>query len=157
MVSKVAWENSKHLVTVPPLVFPTFEEQAKKFHADDMSLSRLIVVLLIGHAVREFASTNQKHYPDLGSNKSSAWNFCACSSEVRPVVPSQNVGCYLRLHQKKLTPPAYSSVSSFCGHHLLLNKQTYPHPPGTCSLKFKHKPVNKNCIYMVTGHFVPVT
>ena len=28
---------------------------------------------------RKFASTNQKHYPDLGSDKSSAWNFYAWS------------------------------------------------------------------------------
>ena len=32
------------------------------------------VVLLIGW---KFASTNQKHYPDLGSDTSSVWNFCA--------------------------------------------------------------------------------
>ena len=28
------------------------------------------------------ASTNQKHCPDLGSDKSSVWNFCACFSDV---------------------------------------------------------------------------
>ena len=26
----------------------------------------------------KFASANQKHYPDLGSDISSVWNFCAC-------------------------------------------------------------------------------
>ena len=25
-------------------------------------------------------TTNQKHYPDLGSDVSSVWNFCACFS-----------------------------------------------------------------------------
>ena len=30
----------------------------------------------------KFASTNQKHYPDLGSDASSVWNFCAHFSEV---------------------------------------------------------------------------
>ena len=30
----------------------------------------------------KFASTNQKHYPDLGSQTSSVWNFCARSSDV---------------------------------------------------------------------------
>ena len=104
-----------------------------------MSLLRSVIVLLIGQ--REFSSTNQKHYPNLGSNKSSVWNFRARSSELRPVVASQNVSCYLRLCQKKLTPPVYSSVSSFSGHHVLLKKPTYPHPPGTCSLNFKHKPI----------------
>jgi len=36
-------------------------------------------VLLIGWG--EF-STNQKHYPDQGSDTSSLWNFCARSSDV---------------------------------------------------------------------------
>ena len=27
-------------------------------------------------------STNEKHYPDLGSDASSVWNFCSCSSDV---------------------------------------------------------------------------
>ena len=40
----------------------------------------LSVVLLIGCAAREIC--NQKHYPDLGSNVSSEWNFCARSSDV---------------------------------------------------------------------------
>ena len=30
----------------------------------------------------KFASTNQKHYPDLGSDASSVWNFCARFSDV---------------------------------------------------------------------------
>ena len=30
----------------------------------------------------KFPSTNQKHYPDLGSETSSVWNFCARSSNV---------------------------------------------------------------------------
>ena len=36
-----------------------------------------------------------------GSDASSAWNFCACSSDVtsrKPVVVSHNVGCFLRLY-----------------------------------------------------------
>ena len=37
------------------------------------------VVLLIGG---EFASSNQKHYPDLEGDTSSLWNFCACFSDV---------------------------------------------------------------------------
>ena len=42
------------------------------------------VVLLIGRATysREFAPTNQKHYPDLGSDVSSVWNFFARFSDV---------------------------------------------------------------------------
>ena len=30
----------------------------------------------------KFALTNQKHYPDLGSDTSSVWNFCARSTDV---------------------------------------------------------------------------
>ena len=33
------------------------------------------------------ASTNQKHYPDLGSHTSSVWNFCARSSDVISLFP----------------------------------------------------------------------
>ena len=30
----------------------------------------------------KFTSANQKHYPDMGSNTSSVWNFCALFSDV---------------------------------------------------------------------------
>ena len=30
----------------------------------------------------KFVSTSQKHYPDLGSDTSSVWNFCARFSDV---------------------------------------------------------------------------
>ena len=36
------------------------------------AIAQIFVVLLIGRA-----STNQKHYSDLGSDASSVWNFCA--------------------------------------------------------------------------------
>ena len=46
-------------------------------------------------------STNQKHYPELGSDASSLWNFWARFSDVicvgKPVVAPPNVGCFLRL------------------------------------------------------------
>ena len=52
--------------------------------------------------------TNQTHYLDLGfSNVSSVWNFCSRFSVAifvrKPVVVSQNVGCFLmiRLHNYK--------------------------------------------------------
>ena len=35
----------------------------------------------LGMLLRKFASTNQKHYPDLGSDTSSVWNFCAISTD----------------------------------------------------------------------------
>ena len=39
----------------------------------------------------KFASTNQKYYPDPGSEASSVWNLCACLSEVISRVTSGGV------------------------------------------------------------------
>ena len=47
---------------------PTFRDFSAKW--------RLWLVMPRGN----FASTNQKHYPALGSDTSSVWNFCSCSS-----------------------------------------------------------------------------
>ena len=45
-------------------------------------------------------STNQKHYPDLGSDVSAVWSFCArCLDVISPGNQSDgvaNVGCFLR-------------------------------------------------------------
>ena len=55
--------------------------------------------------IGKFASTNQKHYPDPGSDASSVWNFCARFSDViwgeAQVIASPNVGCFLRLLNRK--------------------------------------------------------
>ena len=40
------------------------------------------MALLIGHAMWEIASTNQRNHTDLGSDESSVWNFCACFSGI---------------------------------------------------------------------------
>ena len=53
---------------------------------------QILEVLLIGES--KFL-TNQKCYPDLGSDASSVWDFCARFSDVtsrKPVVTSRNVG-----------------------------------------------------------------
>ena len=43
----------------------------------------LAVLLMIGRTTRgKFASTSQKHYPDLGSDFSSVWNFCTFFSDL---------------------------------------------------------------------------
>ena len=71
----IAWENRQWIFQWH-LLFPreiTSEDREQKFPADDR------VVVLIGW---KFASNNQKHYPDLGSDASSVWNFCACFSDV---------------------------------------------------------------------------
>ena len=63
---------------------------------------KITVVLLIGW---KFPSTNHKHYPDLGSDASTVWNFCACFSDViSRVVASHNVGCFVRLHHPVYIP-----------------------------------------------------
>ena len=58
------------------------EKQAQKFHTDDLSLPGSEVMLLIGlEANFTSSTTNQKQYPDLGSDASSVWNFCALFSD----------------------------------------------------------------------------
>ena len=41
--------------------------------------TQIWVALLIGRSRGNFASTNQKHYPDLGSDASSVWSFALTS------------------------------------------------------------------------------
>ena len=54
--------------------------------------SQIKIVILIGW---KFVSTNQRHYPDLGSAASSVWNFCAHFSDIisqgKPSLASQKV------------------------------------------------------------------
>ena len=58
----------------------------------------------------KFASTNQKHYSDLASDTSSAWNFCAYSSDVfsrwnrwRRRVLFLRLSCDLKMAAKETT------------------------------------------------------
>ena len=60
----------------------TSEKRAQKFHTDDVSLPKSGWCFWLVVPRGKFASTNQKHYPDLGSDASSVWNFCACFSDV---------------------------------------------------------------------------
>ena len=59
------------------------------------------VVLLIGRALWEFASTNEKHYPDLRGDSLLVCCFSACSPRLHfartQVAFPQNVGCFLSL------------------------------------------------------------
>ena len=101
-----------------------------------------LLVIFFSHAFCEFASINFKPWIWVATSHQYRISVLVPqTSDLRPVVAFQNFSCYLRLNQKKLAPPVYSSVSSFSGHHVLLKKPTYPHPPGTCSLNFKHKPI----------------
>ena len=64
------------LPLVPCAMIP--EKRAQKFHTDDASLPRTGKCFWLVMPRGKFAPTNQKHYPDLGSDASSVWNFCTC-------------------------------------------------------------------------------
>ena len=59
----------------------TSEKRAQKFHTDNLVVTHIWEVLLVGRAGK-FTSTNREHYLCLGSDTSSVWNFCACSLDV---------------------------------------------------------------------------
>ena len=60
----------------------TSEKQAQNFHTDDASLPRSGYCFWLVEANFPRGTTSQKHYPDLGSDTSSVWNFCARFSDV---------------------------------------------------------------------------
>ena len=79
----IAWDNSRHFVK-PPLVSPWNDvwQTTAEIPYWWRVITQIWVVLSIGPAAWEFASTNQKHYSDLRSDASSVWNFCAPVSDV---------------------------------------------------------------------------
>ena len=61
-------------------------------------ITQIWVVILTGWNKFPLRYDHEKHYPDLGSDTSSVWNFCARFWDVilwRNVVVSQNVCCFL--------------------------------------------------------------
>ena len=79
----------------------TPEKRTLKYHTDYTTLPSLDpIVLVIGRVAWEicFTSANQKHYPDLGSDMSSVWNFLRSFLRLhftgKPVVALQNVGWF---------------------------------------------------------------
>ena len=60
----------------------TPEKQAQKCHTDNPSLPRSGQYFWLVAQSEKFASTNQMHQPDLGSDSSSVWNFYARLSDV---------------------------------------------------------------------------
>ena len=91
----LAWENRRHFAT-PSTVSPrkTSEKRAQKFLTDDASLPRSGQCFWLVEANFTSGTTNQKHYPNPGSDASSVWNFCV-------VVTLQIVACFLRLHPSR--------------------------------------------------------
>ena len=58
------------------------EKRARKFSSDDVSLLRSGYCFWLLLTWLSKFSANQKHYPDLGSDSSSVWNFCSPPSDV---------------------------------------------------------------------------
>ena len=91
---KSAWENSRYFAT-PPLVSPrmtsargTTAEIPYWFHNDVTTL--IWVVPLVGWNNISLGKGQSERYPDLDSDASSVWNFCA--SSLGPVQTS-NLTC----------------------------------------------------------------
>ena len=79
----LAWENSRHLATLPLVSSQmTSEKRAQKFHTDDASLPKSGWCFWLVVSRGKFDSTNQKHHSGLGSDVSSVWNICARFSDV---------------------------------------------------------------------------
>ena len=53
-----------------------------EIHTEDVSLYRSESHFWLAEAKFPDSTTNQKHYPDLGSDVSSEWNFCNRFSDV---------------------------------------------------------------------------
>ena len=93
---KKAWCTCKVVVLlIKPIVFfcrsrrhqrlfrkMTSEKRAQKFYTDDASLPRSGYCFWRVETHLPLGTTNQKHYPDLGNDTSSVWNFCARFSDV---------------------------------------------------------------------------
>ena len=74
----------------------TSDKRTQQFHTDDASLPRSGEWFCLAEANFPRGSTNQKHYPDQGSDSSSVRNFFAnrISDDItqgNPVVPRQEM------------------------------------------------------------------
>ena len=96
----------------------TSEKRVQKFHTDDASLPRSgwCFWLVVPHG--KFASANQRHYPVLGSDMSSVWNFCIRFSDVilqgNQWRHREIAGCLLRLLKKQTKPGKLYLISRKC-------------------------------------------
>ena len=94
-----AVENSQQFTT-QPLVSPQNDvwEMSIEIPHWRCTTSQIRLVPLIGWKI---ASSNQKHYPDLGSDRSSVWNSCGRFSDIISKGTSGGVrkcGLFLRLY-----------------------------------------------------------
>ena len=87
----------------------TSGKREQKFHTDDASLPRSGWCFWLAEVNFPRSTTNQKHYPDLGSDASSVWNFgarfeegsgcfakCGLFSQARQVVPWSEIQAWHR-------------------------------------------------------------
>ena len=82
-LSPGAWENSQHFA-MPPLISlwnVAWETSAEIPYWWRVTTQIRYCFWLVVPLVK-LASTNQKQYPDLGSNAWSVWNFCAHFSDL---------------------------------------------------------------------------
>ena len=82
--------------------------------------TQISVVLLIGWGKCPPWHDQSEHLPDLGSDTSSVWNFCALSSDlIKPEVVSRNVNSFLRLalHRNSV----FVILFSFCFFQLAVS------------------------------------
>ena len=117
----VAWENSRHLATLP-LVFPpwmTSEKRGQNFHTDRVT-TQIWVVLLIGRIKFPTRHDQSKALPRWGYWRVISMEFLRSFLRRhlvgKPVVASPNVGCFLRLRSKVIDKVAnFVTVSSIGG------------------------------------------
>ena len=86
----------------------------------------------------KFASTNQKHYPDLRSDASSVWNFCACFSDV---VSQENHWCHHKICLfSQSTPKGVMSQGCYFFRSILYwSHYLVPFPHTKCSCRVMEK------------------
>ena len=98
----------------------TSEGQTQNFHTDDVSLPGSGKCFQLVEANFPRGATEQKHYPDVGSDTENIFCLKFLQSFLRryftekPVVTSSNVGCFLRL-----TKPRSSRFSALFRTHAL--------------------------------------
>ena len=110
-------------------------EWVQIFHTDDVTYSGLLA-LLIGES--KF-STNQKHYPHLGSVEWTVWNFCACSPNI-----ISRWNCWCRREMS-----AVFSGSTSGGWYVFKSVKTEEYNWSDSLL-----PENENCPVITYGFFV---
>ena len=138
----LAWETSQHFVTHS--WFPwemTSEKQVQEFHTDDMSLDAISASTSDWscHMGNLHQLLNQRHYPDLGIDTTSVWNFCARFSKLFPWETGGSIAkCWL-FSQAVLSS---SSVDIF----LLPSLSALLHPPSILPFSF-----------LFFSHFLPLS